>query len=262
MGPLRIGAVKYLNARPLTFTLEDLPHRWDIRYDVPSVCAALLHSGEADLGLIPSVEYLQFPEYRFVPGVGIGSDGPVGSVALFTARELSDVRHIALDTTSRTSVALLKILCVHRFRIGPRFVPQPPNLARMLEHCDAALVIGDRALEVDHRALQLRRIDLGAEWNELTALPFIYAGWTGRPDLIDADVIRDLQNAQQGGVAAIDTIAGLYARGDPAVQARAASYLRDNVKYGLGPREAVGLQTFLDYAADLGLGPPRRLEFF
>lgn len=262
MPPVRIGAVKYLNARPLTFTLEGVPDRWDIRYDVPSVCAALLHSGEADLGLIPSVEYLQFPDYRFIPGVGIGSDGPVASVALYTTRDLEDLRRVALDTTSRTSVALLKVLCAERFRIRPEFVPQPPNLARMLETSDAALLIGDRALDVDHRALGLRKIDLGAEWQELTGLPFIYAGWTGRPGLVGPSVVRDLQEAQAAGLRAIDAIADLYARGDAAVKARAAAYLRDNVKYGLGPREAAGLQMFLDYAADLGVGPRRRLEFY
>ena len=106
--PVRLGAVGYLNARPLTWALDRAPERWQIRYDVPSVCAALLHAGEVDLGLIPSIEYLQAPDYRFVPGVGIGSRGPVASVALFTRVPVEAIRRIALDTSSRTSVALIE----------------------------------------------------------------------------------------------------------------------------------------------------------
>src|SRR5688572_2157456 len=108
MSPVRLGAVGYLNARPLTWALDRQPDRWIVRYDVPSVCAALLHSGDVDLGLIPCVDYLSAPDYRFVPGVGIGSRGPVASVALFSTKPVSSIRRIALDTSSRTSVALLK----------------------------------------------------------------------------------------------------------------------------------------------------------
>src|SRR5688572_30641585 len=82
--PVRVGAVGYLNARPLTWALDRQPDRWRVRYDVPSVCAALLHAGDVDLALIPSIDYLERPDYRFVPGVGIGSRGPVASVALYT----------------------------------------------------------------------------------------------------------------------------------------------------------------------------------
>src|SRR5688500_4671688 len=106
MKKVRIGAVGYLNARPLTWALDRYPERWQMRYDVPSVCARLLHDGTVDLGLIPSIEYLRSPDYRFVPGVGIGARGPVASVALYTRVPLSEVREIALDTSSRTSVAL------------------------------------------------------------------------------------------------------------------------------------------------------------
>ena len=111
MSQVRIGAVGYLNARPLTWALDRRPDRWHVRYDVPAVCAALLHDGKVDLGLIPSIEYLQSDEYRFVPGVGIGSRGPVASVALYTRRPVEEIRHIALDTSSRTSVTLIQVLC-------------------------------------------------------------------------------------------------------------------------------------------------------
>jgi len=260
---IRLGAVGYLNARPLTWALDRAPDRWQIRYDVPSVCAALLHAGEVDLGLIPSVEYLQAPDYRLVPGVGIGSRGPVRSVALFTRVPLGAIRRIALDTSSRTSVALIKVLCRHRFGIDPAFVAHGPDLAAMTGGADAALLIGDPALDADERALGLEKIDLGDEWTALTGLPFIYAAWTGRPGAAtDADV-RALQDAQDVGARATGAIAAEYGRGDAEATARAAAYLRDNVKYGLGVDEAAGFQLFLDYAAELGLAPHRRvLEFF
>jgi chorismate dehydratase len=260
--PVRVGAVSYLNAWPLTWTLAGAGHRWSVRQDVPAVCAALLHSGEVDLGLIPSVEYLQAPDYRFVPGVGIGSRGPIASVAIYTKRDIADVRRFALDTTSRTSVALARVLCARRFRISPAFVPHRPDLGRMVQDCDAALMIGDRALEADHAALGLQKLDLGAEWTAMTGLPFIYAAWTGRPDAVDDRHIAELQQAQGEGLRSIDAIAAEFGQGNQRRAERAAEYLRDNVRYGLGPEEADGLQLFLDYAADLGLGPRRRIEFY
>lgn len=263
LAAVRVGAVGYLNARPLTWALDRYPDRWRIRYDVPSVCAALLHAGEIDLGLVPSVDYLERPDYRFVPGVGIGSRGPVASVALFTDRDVRDVLRVALDTSSRTSVALIKVLCARRFHIAPEFVAHGPDLTSMLQHADAALLIGDPALEADHEARGLQKIDLGSEWTAMTGLPFIYAAWTGRTGAVDGDGVEMLQEAQAAGERARLEIAAEYAGGDEARAARAAAYLRDNVRYGLGADEAAGLQLFLDYAAEQGMGAQRRrVEFF
>lgn len=259
---IRLGAVGYLNARPLTWALDRAPERWQIRYDVPAVCSALLAAGEVDLGLVPSIDYLQAPDYRLVPGVGIGSRGPVASVALFTRRPIEAVRRIALDTSSRTSVALVKVLCRHRFHIEPEFVPHGPDLGAMTRGSDAALLIGDPALEADPAAFGLRKIDLGAEWTAMTGLPFIYAAWTGRPEALEPRRVAELQQAQADGVAAIDAIAAEFGQGDQRRVQRAAAYLRDNVRYGLGTDEAAGLQLFLDYAAELGLGPRRQVDFY
>jgi chorismate dehydratase len=255
--------VGYLNARPLTWALDRSPERWDVRYDVPSVCAALLQDGEVDLGLVPLIEYLSAPDYRLVPGVGIGSRGPVASVAIFTRVPVGSIRSLALDTSSRTSVALVKVLCHHRFHIAPEFVPHGPDLTAMTRRADAALLIGDPALEADPAALGLQKIDLGEEWTAMTGLPFVYAAWCGRPGAVTDDEVDALQRAQDEGTRATGAIAAEYGRGDAAVAARAAAYLRDNVRYGLGPDEAQGLQIFLDYAVDLGLAPRKRtLEFF
>jgi chorismate dehydratase len=260
---VRIGAVGYLNARPLTWALDRDPARWAVRYDVPSVCAELLHEGAVDLGLIPSIEYLHSGDYRFVPGVGIGSRGPVASVALYTRKPIADIRRIALDTSSRTSVTLIQVLCRHHFHIEPAFVPRGPDLAAMTSSCDAGLLIGDPAFDADHDALGLRKVDLGEVWTQMTGLPFVYAAWTGRPAAVDDGVVEGLQRAQAEGVAAREAIGAEYGSGDPARTARAAVYLRDNVKYGLGPEEAAGLQMFLDLAADMGLARRRRpLQFF
>lgn len=261
--PVRLGAVGYLNARPLTWALDRAPGRWQIRYDLPSVCANLLYAGEVDLGLVPSIDYLRSSDYRLVPGVGIGSRGRVASVALFSRVPVADIASIALDTSSHTSVALIKVLCRHRFHVEPIFVPHVPQLAEMTRACDAGLLIGDPALEADPGALGLQKIDLGEEWTAMTGLPFVYAAWTGRPGAVNEDDVRALQEAQQEGAAATRAIAAEYGRGDAAATTRAAAYLRDNVKYGLGPSEAQGLQMFLDLAAELGTAPRKRaLEFF
>jgi chorismate dehydratase len=158
MSTVRLGAVGYLNARPCVVGLDRDP-RFELRFDLPSRCAALLHEGSIDVGLVPSIEYLRHPEgagvYCIVPDVAIASDGPVASVALYTKRQIRDVRSIALDTSSRTSVALTRVLCGRIWRIDPVFEPSGPDLAAMLERADAALLIGDAALFVDHEKIRL-----------------------------------------------------------------------------------------------------------
>jgi chorismate dehydratase len=261
--PVRLGAVGYLNARPLTWALDRAPDRWLVRYDLPSVCARLLYDSEVDLGLVPSIEYLRCEDYRFVPGVGIGSRGPVASVALYSRRPIEDIRHIALDTSSRTSVTLIRVLCQRRYGIAPEFVPHGPDLAVMVRDYDAGLLIGDPALEADAAALGVTKIDLGEEWTDMTGLPFVYAAWTGRAGAIGAEHIEWLQEAQAEGVGSYPAIAAEYGNAHAASTDRALAYLRDNMRYGLGADETKGLQLFLDYAADLGLAPKRRkLEFF
>jgi chorismate dehydratase len=263
MTPLRVGAVGYLNARPLTWALDRDPDRWRVRYDLPSVCADLLRSREVDLGLTPCVEFLFAPDYRFVPGVGIGSDGPVASVALYSKVPPREIRRIALDTSSRTSVALIRVLCRHHFGIAPAYVDHGPDLRQMTQACDAAVLIGDPALEADHAALGLEKYDLGAEWKAMTGLPFVYAAWTGHAGAVSPADIAALVAARAAGEAHLREIAAEYAPGDPGRQARAARYLRDNVRYGFGEAERRGLQLFLDYAAGLGMGPrTRTVEFF
>src|SRR3954467_15583645 len=163
--PIRLGAVGYLNARPLVYKLERSPN-FSLRFDVPSKCADLLHAGGIDVGLIPSIEYLRGASLSIVPGLAIASRGPVTSVMLYTTKPIEDVRSIAMDTSSRTSVALVRVLCANHFKIGPTFEPLGPNLDAMLARDDAALMIGDNALFERREG-----IDLGEEWTRLTGLP-------------------------------------------------------------------------------------------
>lgn len=250
--PIRLGAVSYLNTRPLVYGLERETDRFDLRFDVPAKCAELLHANEVDLGLIPSIEYPGH-DYRIVPGVSIASDGPVASVAIFSKVPTDRIRAIALDTSSRTSVALLRVLCARWFAIAPQFVPMPPDFNRMLRECDAALVIGDNALFADHEALGLDKVDLGEEWIGMTGRPFVYAFWAGRAGVVGPDSVLALQRARDRGLTATDTIGRDVFPGDPERAARAGVYLRENVKYALGEPEIAGLRQFYQLAAEVGV---------
>jgi chorismate dehydratase len=214
-----------------------------------------LNDGEIDLGMVPSITYLDRPGDVVVPGLCIGSDGPVASVAIYTRKPIREVRTIALDTSSRTSAVLTRILCARRFAIAPVFVTHAPDLPSMLATADAALLIGDPALFVDHRALGAEKIDLGEAWTALTGLPFVWAFWSGRAGTIDAAGVGALQAACAAGIRARDEIADTYCAGDPARQAVARRYLRENMVYTLSDRAVEGLATYYREADALGLAP-------
>ena len=290
MSIVRLGAVEYLNARPLVFGLDRSP-RFALRFDVPSRCAALLHGGGIDVGLIQSIEYLRGPaeapasSYRIVPGIAIASRGKVASVNLYTTRPIADVRSIAMDTSSRTSVALARVICARAFKIQPELHAHPPDLAAMLAEADAALIIGDNALfhqsatvhinsddaDDDHVRLKaeaasaarvpglretsvnIESIDLGEVWTDMTGLPFVYAFWAGRSGALTAEGVAELQKAREEGVRRADEVVREYLGGHPERHAVGLRYLRDNIKYDLGPDERAGLELFYRYAAEAGL---------
>lgn len=254
---VRLGSVNYLNCRPLVHGLGggDDP-QFSLRFDPPSLCAALLDAGEIDLGLIPTIAYGDRPGDCVVPGVAIASDGPVASVALFTRTPVSRIRSIAMDTSSRTSVALTRILCRRRFEIAPTFTPHAPDLTAMLAEHDAALVIGDPALLVDHRAIgagDVEKIDLGQAWTEMTGLPFVWAFWAGRADAVPPAAVRRLQDTKDAGVRISDALADAYMSGTPQYRDLARHYLRENIRFDLTDRMLEGLRTYYREAASLGL---------
>jgi chorismate dehydratase len=262
---VRLGAVGYLNARPLVWGLER-SLRFLLRFDVPSTCASLLHDGAIDVGLIPSIEYLRGGPYAIVPDLAIASRGPVASVLLFTSRPIGDVRSIAMDVSSRTSVALVRVLCAQLFKINPKIEAAGPDLPQMLGRCDAALIIGDNALfhppNVEHR-LPVEVIDLGKAWTDLTGLPFVYAFWAGRPGMLEPGDVEALQRARDEGVAVSDDVACAYLRDMPGRQAVGMRYLRENIKYHLGAEEQAGLELFYRYAAEIDVAPSSDgLRFF
>jgi chorismate dehydratase len=252
--PLRLGAVSYLNTKPLVYGLDAHPDAFNVRFDVPSKCATLLHAGDVDLGLIPAIEYLR-GEYHIVPDVSIASDGPVTTVAVFTRKPIAQIKTLALDLSSRTSVALTRVLCARHWRIDPAFTPAEPDLQAMLARADAALVIGDPAFAIDPVKEGVTKIDLGAEWKAMTGLPFVYAMWVGRGGAASPAQCRALQQARDHGVAHLADIARDVAGGDAGLERRSLEYLRDNLKYGLGDGEAAGLRRFYELAADIALVP-------
>ena len=250
---VRLGAVTYLNARPLVYGLER-SERFSMRFDIPSECARLLHAHETDLGLIPSIEYLRGPvPYALVPGPAVISRGRVASVAIYTRRDPGDIRTIAMDTSSRTSVALATILLKRRFGVTAEAAPMAPDLEAMLGRADAALIIGDTALFLPDGAAGARKIDLGEEWSAETGLPFVYACWTGWPHAVSVEDVTALQRARDEGVAQSAAVAAAYYPDDTPRQAVARRYLRDNIRYFLGSEELAGLTTFFRYASELDL---------
>jgi chorismate dehydratase len=253
MNRIRLGAVGYLNARPLVYGIEH-HDRFELRYDVPSECARLLHAHETDVGLIPSIEYLRGPSpYWIVPGPAVTSRGAVASVAIYTRREPRDIRTIAMDTSSRTSVALATVMLQRRFAVTAEAVPMPPDPVSMLERADAALIIGDIALFFDHESAGATKIDLGQEWTAMTGLPFVYACWTGWPGAVTPHDVTVLRRARDAGIAQSHAVAAAYYPDDTPRQAVARRYLRDNIQYVLGADEVEGLETFYRYAGELEL---------
>jgi chorismate dehydratase len=197
--------------------------------------------------MIPSIEFVRGHEfYRIVPEMGITSEGEVASVALFCRTPLEHVQTIAADTSSRTSNALLRILCYERFGIDPEFVPMAPEPKTMLERCDAALIIGDPALFLDAAAAGVQKIDLGDEWTSMTSLPFVWAFWAGRPGMVPPEAVAALTAARDAGVGSSDRIADDYC--GPGRAALCRRYLRDNIKYVLGEREQAGLHLYYELA--------------
>ncbi len=255
MPKLRAAAVSFLNARPLTVALEG-SKRIDLVLAEPSMCAAMLDRGEVEVALLP-VGGLAGRDYEIVPGIAIGSDGPVTTVLL--AGEQSPVvwDEVFLDTASRTSQILAKIVLAER-GIHPKFTPMPAadGLAAA-RGTKGALVIGDRGFDVQANQV----LDLGREWTHLTGLPMVYAVWAARPGVLAPQDVAEIARAAQQGLGMRTEIAQAFARekgGDPE---RYRRYLTHRIRFGLGPYEVQGLEAFLARAAKHGFAPETKLRF-
>ena len=252
--PVRIGAVRDLNSKPLIYRLDEFAPRAELRLEVPSRLADELAAGELDVALIQSVEYFRGPRYCILPGMAIAAHGPVLSVKLYCRVPPQQVRTLALDEGSRTSAALVRILLDRQYGLRPQTRPLPLGVPAQETDADAVLVIGDRAI----RPLELGQVatfDLGQEWLKHTGLPFVFAMWVARGDADLGRVDRALLRAKQEGVAHVLAIAE---REGPALGlsvAECVRYLTEYIHFDLGPREIEGLQLFYREAVRLGLVP-------
>ncbi len=250
--PIRIGAVSYLNTKPLVFQLETLAPQAELVLDYPSRLADQMTRGELDVALIPVIEYFRAGIYRLVPNIAIASQGPVLSVTLFSRTPWTEIRRVALDEGSRTSAALTQVLLRKKYSVQAEICPLPLDRAAEDVEADAVLLIGDRAM---HACLPGFRyaFDLGQEWHDWTGLPFVYAAWAVRDGVELGPVVEALHEAKRRG---IDNAGLIAAREAPHLGLDAGfcrRYLANIIRFDLGPRELAGLQHYYTLASELGL---------
>jgi chorismate dehydratase len=262
MPRLRISAISYLNTAPLMWDFEhgDAGRDFDISYTLPSACARALAEGTADIGIIPAAAYAEIPGLQVLPEVAIASRRAVRSILLVSKVPIEKVRTVALDTSSMTSVALMKVLFERWLGGGRTYTAMKPNVEAMLAGHDAGLVIGDPALKVDRARYET--IDLAEEWIRLTGKPFVFAFWAVRSDALkeaspSLDLAAVFQKSRDHGLepANLNQIAREWAPRLDIGEAEVRSYLTQNIHYQLDPGCLEGLRLFYQYAAEIGALP-------
>ena len=254
-GTPRIGAVTYLNSRPLVQHLGRLIPGASISLDYPSRLADQLASGLLDAALIPSVEYFRRPGYEVISDACVAARGEVLSVRLYCRVHPGDIRTLALDEGSRTSAALTRVILAEHFGVFPESTPLPLEHSTSDTSADAVLLIGDRAMHAptEHFA---RVIDLGQFWNDWTGLPFVFAMWVTRQDACTDGLDEALSQARDLGVADIPAIARSEAPRLGLSENTARRYLAKNLHYHLTSAERSGLRLFCELAAQHHLVNP------
>jgi chorismate dehydratase len=259
---IRVGAVNYLNTKPLIYQLEQLAPRAQIVLDLPSRLADALCVGELDVALIPSIEFCRGPNYTIVSDACIGCRGAVMSVKLFCRVPPERIGTLALDEGSRTSAVLAQVLLHERYGLRPRLESLPAGRSLEDSSADAVLLIGDRAIH-SPRGPFAAVWDLGDEWCRWSKLPFVFAMWVARGGVNLAGVDCALSAARDLGLRRLDEIADAEAAPLGLSRPQCLSYLRDNLHFTLGPRELSGLARYYQLAARLGLAPPGvELDFY
>lgn len=281
MTKLRVSVVEYLNTAPLVwgFTNGPLQGQYGLSFAVPSQCAEQLRRGEVDLGIIPAIEYQRMDGMAVLPGMAVAAKNAVRSILVVSRCPIARVRRLALDASSRSSQALVRILCAERWGIRPDFVTTPPDLEAMLRDADAALVIGDPALRLDVQLAQLAAkprdgdyccggdpsqwpiagmeaiylYDVAHEWRALTGLPCVLAIWVGRHDKITPQVVADFAASKEYGLARISEIAEAAAERLDLPATELESYLRENIDFTLDAENRAGLELYFRKARQLGL---------
>ena len=290
MGKLRISIVEYLNTAPLVWGFTDGPlvGKYDLSFTVPSQCAEALRRGQADIAIIPAIEYQRMDGMVVIPGISIAAKTDVRSLLVVAKRPIEMAKRIALDTSSRSSAALVRLLAAEYWKISPEFVEAAPNPTEMLRQADAALVIGDPALRV---ALKMDTLagkapsgeqccqgdpdelpvpgfetifvyDVAYQWREMTGRPCVLALWAGRRDAVTAEVVADFEASKRYGRARLREISeGASIKLDlpPLALER---YLTEHINFDLDEENLAGLQLYFEKAAAAGLIPQARpLEF-
>ena len=278
---LRISIVQYLNTAPLVwgFTNGPLQGKYDLSFTVPSQCAEDLRAGRADVAIVPAIEYQRIPGLAILPDMAIASKNHVRSLLIVAKEPVGEVQTFALDSSSRSTQALTRILCAERWRIAPQFAEALPDLPEMLHNADAALLIGDPALRVSlgiekhsgqgapgQTVCQAATLgitssellyvyDAVAEWRAMTGLPAVLAVWAVRRELATAELTADFLASRDFGLAHLDEISYEAAQDLELPQRALESYLRDNIDFSLDAENRRGLELYFEHAAKLGLIP-------
>ena len=261
--PLRIALVQYLNSVPLGwgFTQGPLREQVEVQLCTPAECADRLGTGAAEAGLIPAAEYQRIEALRIVPGIAIATQGRARSVLLLGRVPAQSMRSVALDSSSRTSAVLVRLLLSEWFGNRPEFHTSTLDIPAMLEQHEGALVIGDRALCARLSDFPYA-YDLGELWVRMTGLPFVFAIWACRGSVTDERHSSMFAASREFGCKRIGEISRLYSERLSLPAAAIEEYLLANLDYDLGPRHQQGLELFFQLACRRGLIPKcRPLDF-
>jgi chorismate dehydratase len=254
--PVRLATVSYLNTVPLIWGIlhGDQRPRFAVDLAVPSLCSARLAAGEADLGIVPVAEVWR-KGWDTVPGCGIACLGHVRTILLLSRKPWDQIKTLAADSGSRTSVLLSRVILARAHGLEPQITAMTPEAGPMLEQADAALLIGDAALRVDPERIAAdfgaQHLDLGQAWFELTALPFVFATWSGPNPSRWPWLQQELAASLAHGMAHLEEMVASESplRGFPPQLVR--DYFTRFIRYQIGPAEQAGLDRFLTYAAEL-----------
>lgn len=239
---IRVGAVSYLNTKPLIYGFEQgmMKDEVELIFDYPAKIAAALLNNEIDIGLVPVAIIPEMKEYHIISDYCIGSEGEVASVCLFSEVPLNEIETVLLDYQSRTSVMLAQILMKEYWKIDPVIENASKDFRSEIQGKTAAIVIGDRALE--QRKVSAYQYDLGSAWKESTGLPFVFAAWISNKKLPD-HFIGLFDEANKLGLDNISEIVRL----NPYSIFNLKSYYTKFISYSLTADKKLGLRKFLDY---------------
>lgn len=259
-------AVSYLNTVPLVWGLLHGPHSpdpllreaFDLRFALPSDCAAQLASGAADIGIVPVIEMAR-QKLDYFRGTGIACHGPVRSILLISKVPISRIKMLAVDAASRTSVMLARVILAEKFGVEPRLIARPADLPAMLGEADAALIIGDPALRLDPATLPFETLDLGGEWTSMTGLPMVFAvwgytkEWSGRKEVIQDRYARVFLESCRYGLDHAADIARIEGPARGVAEDLALRYITHHIVYELGEKDYQGLDLYVKMALAVGV---------